>query len=75
TGIIGHVAKTKESVNIANAYQDSRFNKEIDIKTGYHTKSMICQPIVNARGDVIGVAECVNKLSEESCFTEKDEKV
>nr|XP_046911177.1 cGMP-specific 3',5'-cyclic phosphodiesterase-like isoform X3 [Dermatophagoides farinae] len=75
TGIVGHVAKTKESVNIKNVYQDSRFHKEIDIRTGYHTKSLICQPIVNSSGDVIGVAECVNKLSDESCFTENDEKV
>ncbi|KAH9424393.1 hypothetical protein DERP_004577 [Dermatophagoides pteronyssinus] len=75
TGIIGHVAQTKESVNIVNAYSDSRFNKEIDIRTGYQTKSLICQPIINSSGDVIGVAECVNKLTKESCFTEKDEQI
>ena len=35
----------------------------------------MCQPILNFGGDVVGVAECINKLSEESKFTQEDEKV
>ncbi|KAF7490183.1 cGMP-specific 3', 5'-cyclic phosphodiesterase [Sarcoptes scabiei] len=75
TGIVGHVAMSKQCVNIENAYEDRRFNKEIDNKTGYITKSLMCQPIMNFNGDVIGVAECLNKMTDPSCFTEKDEKI
>ncbi|UXI20107.1 2-oxoglutarate and iron-dependent oxygenase domain-containing protein 3 [Sarcoptes scabiei] len=75
TGIVGHVAMSKQCVNIENAYEDKRFNKEIDNKTGYITKSLMCQPIMNFNGDVIGVAECLNKMTDPSCFTEKDEKI
>ncbi|KPM06646.1 cAMP and cAMP-inhibited cGMP 3',5'-cyclic phosphodiesterase-like protein [Sarcoptes scabiei] len=75
TGIVGHVAMSKQCVNIENAYEDRRFNKEIDNKTGYITKSLMCQPIMNFNGDVIGVAECLNKMTDPSCFTEKDEKL
>lgn len=35
----------------------------------------MCQPILNFGGDVIGVAECINKLSDDSRFSEDDEKV
>ncbi len=33
-GIAGHVASTGETLNIPDAYQDDRFNKDIDLKTG-----------------------------------------
>jgi hypothetical protein len=33
-GIAGHVATTGQSLAIADAYQDDRFNKDIDLKTG-----------------------------------------
>ena len=28
-------------------YQDPRFNQEIDLKTGYHTRSILCMPITD----------------------------
>ena len=37
-GICGHVAQTKEAVVLANAYDDPRFNPEVDAKTGYTTR-------------------------------------
>ena len=37
-GICGHVAQTKEAVVLANAYEDPRFNPEVDAKTGYTTR-------------------------------------
>lgn len=44
-GIAGFVAKTGEALNITNAYEDERFNREIDSKTGYHTQTILCMPI------------------------------
>lgn len=44
-GIAGYVARTGEGVNIVNAYEDDRFNPEVDSKTGYHTTSVLCMPI------------------------------
>ncbi|CAG2174991.1 unnamed protein product, partial [Oppiella nova] len=77
SGIAGHVALTKENVNITDAYQDNRFNKEVDFRTGYHTKAIMCQPILNFSGDVIGVAQCINKNSHslQQSFTKRDEQV
>ncbi|XP_032584292.2 dual 3',5'-cyclic-AMP and -GMP phosphodiesterase 11 isoform X1 [Drosophila mojavensis] len=74
TGIAGHVAESGEPVNIPDAYQDERFNCEIDSQTGYRTKALLCMPIKDSGGDVIGVAQVINKMNGE-CFTEIDEKV
>ena len=44
-GIVGHVAESGQPVTIADCYADSRFNQEVDVMTGYRTRSMMCHPI------------------------------
>jgi HD-GYP domain-containing protein (c-di-GMP phosphodiesterase class II) len=70
-GLAGHVVKTGETINIKNAYVDDRFNKEIDLKTGYKTKTILCMPIKNLNQDIIGAFQVLNKLQGE--FNEEDE--
>ncbi|KAI5107221.1 dual 3',5'-cyclic-AMP and -GMP phosphodiesterase 11A [Silurus meridionalis] len=74
-GIIGYVAEHGETVNIPDAYQDHRFSDEIDKLTGYKTKSLLCMPIQNSDGEIIGVAQAINKSPSGALFTEDDEKV
>ncbi|KAM6949337.1 cGMP-specific 3',5'-cyclic phosphodiesterase isoform 2-T2 [Aplochiton taeniatus] len=74
-GIVGHVAATGQPLNIKNAYQDPRFNAEVDLITGYRTQSILCLPIKNHREEVVGVAQAINKkCGENGTFTEQDEK-
>ncbi|XP_076829166.1 cGMP-specific 3',5'-cyclic phosphodiesterase isoform X2 [Brachyhypopomus gauderio] len=74
-GIVGHVAATGRPLNIKNAYEDPRFNAEVDQITGYKTQSILCMPIKNHRDEVVGVAQAINKrCGENSTFTEQDEK-
>ncbi|KAF0206158.1 MAG: adenylate cyclase, partial [bacterium] len=54
-GIAGHVIDTGETVNIADAYQDRRFNQEIDARTGYHTNTVLCTALKDETNKVIGV--------------------
>jgi adenylate cyclase len=61
TGIAGHVFQTGERLIIDDAYTDSRFNRHIDQQTGFTTRTIICCPIKTVKGDVIGVAQCLNK--------------
>ncbi|XP_029158686.1 dual 3',5'-cyclic-AMP and -GMP phosphodiesterase 11-like isoform X1 [Nylanderia fulva] len=75
TGIVGYVAESGEPVNIPDAYKDSRFNREIDALTGYRTRALLCMPIKDCNGDVIGVAQVINKLGGEGQFTAQDEKI
>ncbi|XP_027021746.2 cAMP and cAMP-inhibited cGMP 3',5'-cyclic phosphodiesterase 10A isoform X1 [Tachysurus fulvidraco] len=70
-GIAGQVARTGEVLNIPDAYADPRFNREVDLYTGYTTRNILCMPIVS-RGTVIGVVQMVNKLNG-SAFTKTDE--
>ena len=61
TGIVGHVAQLKRTLNIADAYDDDRFNREVDRETGYRTRSILCAPMLNNQGACIGVIEVLNK--------------
>ncbi|XP_071820028.1 cAMP and cAMP-inhibited cGMP 3',5'-cyclic phosphodiesterase 10A-like isoform X1 [Apostichopus japonicus] len=71
-GIAGHVARTGEVVNIPNAYNDPRFNREVDVATGYTTRNILCMPIVS-RGKVIGVVQMINKNGPPHIFDQNDE--
>ncbi|CAI5689400.1 cGMP-specific 3',5'-cyclic phosphodiesterase isoform X1 [Oreochromis niloticus] len=74
-GIVGHVAATGQPLNIKNAYEDPRFNAEVDHITGYKTQSILCLPIKNHRDEVVGVAQAINKkCGDGGAFTEQDEK-
>ncbi len=72
-GIAGHVAKSGEVINIADAYKDSRFNPEVDRRTGYKTKTILCMPMRNLKGQVIGVIQVLNK--QVGVFTAADEQL
>jgi adenylate cyclase len=70
-GIAGAVFTSGKSINIPYAYADLRFNPSFDKRTGYFTRSILCVPIVNKRGKVIGVTQVLNKRG--GPFTGEDE--
>lgn len=70
-GLAGYVVKTGETLNITDAYSDPRFNPEVDIKTGYKTKTILCMPIMNNNGEIIGAFQVLNKI--DGVFTKNDE--
>ncbi|KAJ3118903.1 hypothetical protein HDU96_006554 [Phlyctochytrium bullatum] len=55
------------------AYLDSRFNRTIDMKTGFKTRNILCMPMRNTQGEIIGVTQIINKLPETSTFSKEDE--
>ncbi len=70
TGIAGHVFRTGEETIVQNAYEDDRFNRSVDEETGFVTRNILCAPIRTVKGDIIGVAQALNKV--EGDFTEAD---
>lgn len=76
SGVSGWCVLTGETVNIADAYLDHRFNENVDKVTGYKTKTMLCTPVRANRGGgrIIGVIELINKHNGE-LFTSNDEDV
>jgi len=62
SGIAGHVFQSGANLIIHDAYADPRFNRSIDEQTGYVTQSICCVPIRTVKGEVIGVAQALNKM-------------
>ena len=60
-GIAGTVFTTGKTINIPHAYADLRFNPSFDRQTGFFTRSILCVPVVNKQGKVIGVTQVLNK--------------
>ncbi len=71
-GIAGTVFTTGESINIPHCYADLRFNPAFDKQTGFFTRSMLCTPVINKEGKVIGVTQVLNKKG--GPFGEEDEQ-
>ena len=64
-GIAGSVFTSGAGEIIPDAYADPRFNRWVDTETGYRTRNLLCVPIRNNRGEVIGVTQALNKRAGE----------
>jgi serine phosphatase RsbU (regulator of sigma subunit) len=73
-GIAGDVAKTCKTANIPDAHQDPRFNPDFDKQTNYRTRSVLCLPLLNTDGKLVGVIQSLNKKNRE-VFDEEDESL
>lgn len=60
-GLAGHALLSGEVVNIDDAYEDPRFIKEMDIETGYRSRSILSVPIVARDGRKLGVMQALNR--------------
>ncbi|MBT8059673.1 MAG: ATP-binding cassette domain-containing protein [Gammaproteobacteria bacterium] len=72
SGIAGAAAMSGETIRIDDAYADPRFNREVDKKTGYRTRSIISLPVKNLEGEVFAVAQLLNRKDGEP-FDANDE--
>jgi phosphoserine phosphatase RsbU/P len=70
-GFAGHVVQTGQSVNVPDAYVDSRFNPQIDRETGFRTRTVLSVPMYNYSGQLMGVLQALNK--SDGCFEAYDE--
>lgn len=73
-GIAGHVARTREPLNVPDAYADPRFNPKFDRDTGFRTRSILCAPALTNTGRLIGVIQVLNKTGQ-GPFTQDDERL
>lgn len=70
SGIAGHVFTTGKGLLIHDVYKHKWFNRSVDDQTGFRTRNMICVPIRTVKGEVIGVAQTLNK--KKGRFTKED---
>eukprot|EP00443_Scrippsiella_acuminata_P001248 CAMPEP_0115191626 /NCGR_PEP_ID=MMETSP0270-20121206/12627_1 /TAXON_ID=71861 /ORGANISM="Scrippsiella trochoidea, Strain CCMP3099" /LENGTH=936 /DNA_ID=CAMNT_0002604853 /DNA_START=108 /DNA_END=2915 /DNA_ORIENTATION=+ len=80
-GIAGRVASSGQTMNVADAYNCiDIFDSTQDRLTHYKTNSILCMPIRDGTGEVIGVMQAINKkgvdvLGQHLAFDEVDEKL
>lgn len=59
------VANSKKTVNIADIYQEDRFDftgsKRFDVDHGYQTKSILTVPLLNHEKEVVAVLQLINR--------------
>jgi len=72
-GIAGECARTREIVNVADAYSDGRFNREVDRQSGYRTRCLLAVPLVGHDESLVGVLQLLNK--HDAVFDDRDEKI
>lgn len=79
--IAGYVADTGSLLSISDVYKidesaSYHFDESYDKKSGYETRSMLTVPLQNLTGDILGVLQIINSLTEEgetTVFTTDDE--
>jgi GAF domain-containing protein len=73
-GLVGHCAATGEILNISDAYSDPRFNSSVDRDSGFKTRTILAGPIVDHRGEILGVTEMMNRRDGKP-FNDEDVKM
>jgi len=63
SGIAGACVRTREVVNVPDAYLDERFNADFDRRSGFHTRNVLAMPLCDYSGGLVGVLEVINKRS------------
>lgn len=69
-GIAGHVFTSRDTLMLADAYDDPRFNPEIDRQSGFKTRSIIATPLRHVSGKVLGVLQVLDRRA--GLFTPDD---
>ncbi|MBM3264118.1 MAG: GAF domain-containing protein, partial [candidate division Zixibacteria bacterium] len=72
-GIVVHVARTGQPLRVEDAYREPLFNRDVDRITGYRTRTILCLPVRNYHGELIGVIETMNKKT--GYFDDADERI
>lgn len=72
-GIAGAAATALEIVNIPDAYADTRFNRAVDLATGFRTRNILAIPLIDHERNLVGVAQVLNKV--EGAFDLADEEI
>ncbi|MBI3960549.1 MAG: GAF domain-containing sensor histidine kinase [Chloroflexi bacterium] len=70
-GVAGWVATNRKPIIVNDATRDQRFSARVDAETGFHTKNILCVPLLS-QGRLVGVLEVLNK-EVKGGFTQEDQ--
>ncbi len=71
TGLVGSCARTRRLINVPDCYSDPRFDPAMDRRLGFRTRCMLTLPLIDHRGELVGVMQVLNK--HEGVFDADDE--
>ncbi len=69
-GVVGWVFVNQQPTIVNDAYEDSRFYKMVDDMTGFHTRNLVCTPLLDSNDHCLGTLQSLNKKSGD--FTTND---
>lgn len=69
-GVAGYVAEKGESLLINDVSADPRFDPSTDRRTGFITRNMLCVPLRNPEGELMGSLQAINRRGGE--FSARD---
>jgi len=72
TGIVGMVFQNRAPAIIHDAHADPMFFKEVDLRSGLLTRSMVCIPIITDDNRIRGVLQVSNKKGNDAQFDQSD---
>jgi sigma-B regulation protein RsbU (phosphoserine phosphatase) len=72
-GIAGGTAAGRKTINLPDAYQDSRFSPAWDVASGFRTRAVLSTPVIGQNGRLLGVVQALNSKSA-GAFTPEDER-
>ncbi|MBK8091499.1 MAG: GAF domain-containing protein [Verrucomicrobiaceae bacterium] len=72
-GIAGRVAATGLPMIVPDAYAEPAFHREVDQRTGYRTRNILCMPLLGRAGNVLAVVQLINK-AHNAGFDSADQK-
>jgi Nif-specific regulatory protein len=70
TGIVGQVLQTGEVCRVDAVKDDPTWNPEVDARSGFRTRNLLCVPLSDAQGTRLGVLEVLNR--KEGRFSDED---
>jgi transcriptional regulator with GAF, ATPase, and Fis domain len=71
TGVVGQVVRTREPRRVGVADEFQEIDHSVDQQLKFRTRSLLCVPLQNRRGNMLGAFELINKRHGD--FTRDDE--
>ncbi len=71
TGIVGQVIHSGSPARV-DRHEQGEIDRRVDKQLGFHTRTLLCVPLVGGKGTMLGAFELINKRDGE--FTDEDEE-
>ena len=72
SGVAGWVFQHRKPLAINDPYNDERFDLGVDKQSGFVTRNLLCVPVINRKGQCIGVLQALN--SQMGLFSKYDSR-